>query len=80
MTREAPFAEKLYRARLRRAMEAVEATPPMPGAPPEWDTPGGPARWVHDLRYTKSPRQQRIEAMQRDDWLWPDSASKGSAE
>lgn len=59
--------ERVRRDRLRKAMEAVEATPPQPGAPPEWDEPGGPARWVHDLRHTKSARERRIEEMWRED-------------
>lgn len=57
--------ERLRRDRLIKAIDAVDASPPVPGAPPEWDEPGGPARWVHNLRYSKSARERHIEKLQR---------------
>jgi hypothetical protein len=63
---EEKLGEAVQRDRLARAMEAVRNTKPVPGAPPEWDTPEGAAKWVHDSRYTKSARERRIEAMRHE--------------
>jgi len=59
--------ERLRQERLFKAMDAVDASPPVPGAPPEWDEPGGAARWVHNMRYTKSARERRIEEKRREE-------------
>ncbi len=59
--------ERLQQDELLAIIDRIASTPPPEGDPPEWDTPEGVAKWVHDLRREESSRTRRLAELQAED-------------
>ena len=58
--------EQIRRERLKQALGALMAAPPVPAGEAEWDEAESPAQWVHAMRHAEGNRERWLRENRLD--------------